>query len=218
MFPKRLFAATLRTFSADDKGAVFVLFAFLIVPVLAVTGAALDFGRAYHTQGLLQKAGDAAIDDALRLIEADHDAINGAIKVNVSANLSQPMDDLEMKVKIPAERDYLEVTLSTTMSTTLLAMIGHNKMEISTTSRAQRAPGVQQIELKGDRNAAIASADTQMAKDLWRTLYGTAEPPESDDLLDFRDAVLLAIRQQGGNTTRWSVSALDGGLNAAKRR
>lgn len=51
---------SIRRMAADRDGGVMIVFAFAIIPVLFLTGMAVDYGRASNAQARLQSAADAA--------------------------------------------------------------------------------------------------------------------------------------------------------------
>ena len=57
-----------RSISRDDSGNVGIIFALMIIPILGITGLAVDYGRTITARSQLQNATDSAALAAVRLI------------------------------------------------------------------------------------------------------------------------------------------------------
>ena len=70
-----LVVKTLSTrFCDDNRGAIAIMFALLLVPVLMVVGASIDYGRASTFESSMQKVLDEAVLDGARTLARTRDA------------------------------------------------------------------------------------------------------------------------------------------------
>ena len=75
----------------DEKGTTGVLFGLMIVPVVTLMGAALDYSRALHLQEQLQRIADQATIAGLDTYRQTGDAVKGQdrIMAYIEAGLNQ---------------------------------------------------------------------------------------------------------------------------------
>ena len=65
-----VFRCTARRFGRDQRGTVAIIFGMVMVPALALTGAAVDYGKAVQARSQLQRAVDSAALAAAQIPDA----------------------------------------------------------------------------------------------------------------------------------------------------
>ena len=107
----RRFASFTKRFRKNQRGNVAFIFAMLAIPVFAIAGSAVDFGRAMNTQKELTNAIDAAAlaagsalslstDDRVQLAK---DYFKGNFKTPKFATIGEPtvtVEDLKITIKV----------------------------------------------------------------------------------------------------------------------
>ncbi len=138
--------ATLSRFKTDQSGTTAIVFGLAMLPVMAVAGATLDYGRAIATRSQVQAAVDAT---ALRLTreagflsetqlkQRGEDLVRGYLKA--SANLTADMVTVNKTAKT------IRVAANVAMKTTLMAVAGTETITLG--SAAEVAWGAKNIEL-----------------------------------------------------------------------
>jgi Flp pilus assembly protein TadG len=145
-----MFRNFVNQFKRDCVGGIAVYFALLMGPLALATGAAIDVGRASHTQAVLQKAADAA-------------ALAGAAQPNLkSAELAKIVEKFaaangapnivsaikELKGTRDVEKATFTVSIKGKMKTSLMQIAGISEMDIS----------VQSVVTTGSRAVDLAMA------------------------------------------------------------
>jgi Flp pilus assembly protein TadG len=125
----------LKSFSGDEKGAIAVIFALALVPILGVSGAAIDYARATQTRGKLQAAVDAAAIAALTF-KANTDSqrqVNGTAVFQAN----QPVG-VTSTVSVTANNKEATVSANSSVETSFLKVLQIRKIEVSTLAKAVR--------------------------------------------------------------------------------
>jgi hypothetical protein len=153
--PSRFGRACLRNFAAHESGNIGVVFAFVIVPVLGLAGAALDYSRATSFKAKLQNAVD---ETALRSFDSDEERLSGA---NVRLALLGPAFQ---SVTIVEDDDEIEVSARGLVRTTLLSVLGIDEIPVAARARvaaARRGPKACLLALnEADSNAISFSGSS----------------------------------------------------------
>jgi Flp pilus assembly protein TadG len=103
----------LKRFLPDRRGTVAVTFAFASVPLVGMTGAAMDYGRAVQIRHKLQTATDAAALSAAALETSSAADRNAAAERIVKSNAP---DGLAVTVSVSSTSDGSTTTVDVTTS------------------------------------------------------------------------------------------------------
>jgi Flp pilus assembly protein TadG len=166
-----------RSFRREEKGAIIVLFALLIVPFLFATGAAIDYGRMLLVKRQLTSAVDAAAlavarstdfddQDALKAqaqsyIEANYPAIPGESLANLSITKASYLDGSEE----------IGVTLSVDVPAPFMKIGGIDHLTVAVTSKVLRRENELEVVMVLDNSGSMSSSGKlQDMKDAAKTL------------------------------------------------
>ncbi len=131
---KRLLA----TFRRRDEGNVAIIFALVMIPVIGIAATAIDYGRASKTRSILERAADAAAIEAASDLFRDETLIRDEIRHNLDSNLPAELKGIPFKMHIPSDRGSVEVTMETSIKTSLAAILGVMKLDIAIGAKANR--------------------------------------------------------------------------------
>ena len=132
----------LRVFLRDSSGVTSLLFALLLIPIAAMSGAALDFARSYGARSAMQGAADAAALASLYKFEASEDSRRTIGEDVFSANLLETTAHIASSPDISFNEETATVSASASVSTVLLGIIHIDSIKVSVKSVAQQAPKV----------------------------------------------------------------------------
>ncbi len=131
-----------RDFLKDRCGATAVTFGLMLVPILGVTGLAVDYSVATNQRGSLQDAADAAVLSGAAIYDGKNlPAVETRIHEMLRANLdnydgSGATHDVVVTGDVPAR---IRLTVARPMETTFMRVLNQDKMDISVTSVASGA-------------------------------------------------------------------------------
>ncbi len=116
-------------FLNDKRGNFAVTFGVLLLPIMAICGAAIDYARMYTLHDKMQHAADSAV------LAAAHDANNsqefsGMIRSFMSANF----EGRDFKIDTILEGGTGKVSISSDLSMTFLSSIGEDEKTITVTA------------------------------------------------------------------------------------
>jgi Mg-chelatase subunit ChlD len=156
----------------DERGAVSIIFALSFLPVLAMSAAALDYGRAVSTRAKLQGALDSAVLAAARDSANLSDAqLSQRAREYVAANLGADAGGFSLDtVNVTRAGKTISIDSQATVPTAMLGIIGINHIPV--TGRAKSTWGDFNIEiaLVLDNTGSMASSNKMV--ELKRALCG----------------------------------------------
>lgn len=168
-------------FSADNKGAVSVLFGFSVVAVVGFLGLATDAGRGYIAKARLGQAVDAAALAGGKAINQPYR--DAEIQKYFEANFPDDyMDSVLVDFAIEAGEGNEQLTISATarIPTTFMRIVNIDDMEVSARSVVRRSVRGLELALIMDNTGSMRSsgkiqAMKAAATDLVNILYGEKE-------------------------------------------
>jgi len=135
LFPKINFLSkSVKQFQQDENGAIAVVFAILLLPVMALTGATIDYSQASDVKVKLQKAVDAAALGAGRASKTnDNEAyLEGVAQDLFDVSMAQYgfTGQMDLDGGFTDEGNF-RVTVDTRMDTNFLKMVGKSYLPVS---------------------------------------------------------------------------------------
>ncbi len=129
-----------RKFVRDRRGAVAIIYALTLIPILAFIGGAVDYGRAYIVKARLQEALDSAVLAAGATTTMTNDERIAYAKKLFKANYP----DKELGVTaVPtvtiSEDGYIKGTVTANLDSAILGVIGIDKVDVGANSEAKIA-------------------------------------------------------------------------------
>lgn len=164
-----------RRFRSDSRGNVAVVFAAILLPVIAVVAGALDYGRASKARDQLAHAAEGAAQVASSSLDLDRDRLAKLVRAHLDANLPEDLREVPFEIRIPSDKKSVEIAMATSVRTTMLGIVGVTEIPVAAEGFARRALPV----APGATAPAIAtrpSAPAGAFDELWRTLFGGGGP------------------------------------------
>lgn len=127
--------SALAGFSRDDRGTVAIIFALVLVPLLAIVSLAIDYGRALKVNSQLYSAADAATAALLHKLPANGTDLTPFVRMQLDANLPDHLKDLPFELVVSEEKRTVELSLNTDVPTALMGIVGVKKLEVAVVSR-----------------------------------------------------------------------------------
>lgn len=175
-------------FRRDDRGSVAIIFAAVLIPVIGITAAAIDYGRASGVQRTLQSAVASAAQAASAHLYEDKSIIEGHVKRLLSANLQKDLAELPYQVIVASDRSKVEVTMATSVPTTLLGVLGVHELAVEASGVAR--PTVAVASVPGTGGGAETGDAGNAAEVLGRSLGAGGQGPTTFGGLPGRMPVL----------------------------
>jgi Flp pilus assembly protein TadG len=178
--------ATAKAFLRSQSANVAIMFGFAIVPLIGMTGAAIDYSRAASDRTRMQSALDTT---ALMLAREAPGLSEGQIQKKAEDYFKALMGSTEV-YSLQINSTYtgnggtkLDLLASGTVDTTFMGLMGVHQMPIRTASTAQWGNTRLRVSLVLDNTGSMASDGKMTAlktatTNLLKKLQGTAKDPE----------------------------------------
>lgn len=126
----------LRRLARNERGSVGLQFGLLAVPMIALTGAAIDYSKALDLKGKLQQVVDSAAIAGARLPATTSDNRYTAAEHMLNASLANAkLSDVATKITATNANVTVDATMS--MKTNFMAIAGIEKLELKASVSAQ---------------------------------------------------------------------------------
>ncbi len=164
-------------FMADERGAIAIIFGFIVVSLLGISALAIDYSRGISVQSDIQAAADAAALAARADATLSTSAIIDKAKKFYEANAKQAGMAEITGVDVKPDDTSVEVTVRAKMDTPLGSLIGTSNVDITATSKAVAATEDLELALVLDNTGSMSGNMDDLrtgAKDLVKTLFDNA--------------------------------------------
>lgn len=128
---------TLRDAARDEGGAIAVLFALLLLPMLGVTLTAIDYGRALRLEGRLQTAVDSATSAAVKKVLLGYTEVEAEARRHLDQHLPDDLKGMAFELAVDREKGLVDVRVATTISTSMIGLLGLDKFTVRAASQAR---------------------------------------------------------------------------------
>lgn len=128
----------LRKFAGADNGSIAIIFAAVMIPVMGIVAAAIDFGRAAKVRSSLQTAASAAAQSGSMHLGEGRDAVERQVRSMLTANLPPHLAGLPHRLAVASDLSSVEVVMETTVPTTLMGVLGVAELPVEATGFATR--------------------------------------------------------------------------------
>jgi Flp pilus assembly protein TadG len=147
----RRISNALRVFRAAEEGNVAVIFSLALIPIMGAMGAAVDYSRASTTKSAVQQA----LDVALLAGAKDGSSSWQSVATNVfKSNLGSKVASLPTPSFGKDSGTVYTGSVSTTVTTSVLGVMGINSVPVSASGKATAADADNSCILTLDQNAA----------------------------------------------------------------
>jgi Flp pilus assembly protein TadG len=177
----RRLKARLAAFGADEGGAVAVLVAAAIIPLIGALGLATDTARGYMVKARLSQALDAAALAGGKVMLSPDIARDADIEMYFNANfppgyMGADVSDLVITENVAG--DVLEVTATATINTTFMQVLGFDTLTVAAVTAVTRQVDQLDLVLTIDTSGSMGSPSSKIegardaANDLVDILFG----------------------------------------------
>jgi Flp pilus assembly protein TadG len=151
-----------QAFCADRSGNVALIFALLLIPIVAATGSAIDYSRANSVKGSMQ----GALDATALLLSKEASTLNGRQLDTKAQTIFQSQFHRPEAERIRVNATYsgrrsgestLSVSGSAVVDTTFLRLIGVSRLNVSTTSEVSWGLRKLEVALVLDNTGSMGS-------------------------------------------------------------
>ena len=193
----------LGSFVRHERGNVAVVFAAVLVPVIGVVAAGLDYGRASQARNQLQSASEAAAVAASHQLHLDRDQLFKVVRRHLDANLEGDLREVPFEVVVPSDKSFVEIAMQTRIPTSLLGLVGIPQIEVATTAHVARpSPKLPDLPLPPP-GPPISVVPNGGFRELWRSLTGGNAPsmpaPDPAAIREAQEQVARALRDAAPN-------------------
>ena len=156
----------LRAWRSDERGNVVVMFGFVIIPVIGLTGATIDYSRATTARQSLNSAVDSAAlmgaRDAAKLSDTEvRDRVNKWVKANLNGDAAQSFTAATIGIDRTARIITVEAQLN--IDTSLARLIGQEAVTIRSRSQSTWGTNTIELALALDNTGSMASSNKMSA-------------------------------------------------------
>lgn len=205
-----------RRFAADGRGSVAIYFSLSLFPILMMTGAAIDYGRALSAKTHLQSAVDAATVAVVQASQSSSSTQSQRLalaQTTFNAALGPLANSLNVTVRESdptSAKAYYEVTASTSLPTAIMNIAKINSMPISVKSggKIKSVPS-------GPGSGCVLSLDNSAVDALWDNGNATVNLANCDIYDNSSNGAALAV---GGSATLQARTVnVTGGVSGASK-
>jgi Flp pilus assembly protein TadG len=132
------------SFLNDDRGNVAMIFGLAAIPLIGVTGIAVDYTRASHFRAILQSTVDASA--LAGATETSNGAATGTISAFMNATLPGGLSTNDVSYTLDLQPDAITISAKATVPTTIAAIF-RNEMPVSASATASRGAPVRLVDL-----------------------------------------------------------------------
>lgn len=182
----KMLAALLKRFRSDKSGNVMMLFGLAVVPILGLTGVAVDYARATTARTALHAAIDSAAlmaaRDATKLTDAElRTRINGWIRANLSGDSATAFTEASISIDRAART--INIAADFDVPTTLTRLISQNAIKVASSSQSTWGSNTIELALALDNTGSMASSGKmtalkQASLDLLKIMKDAANEPD----------------------------------------
>lgn len=162
----KMLAALLKRFRGDGSGNVMVMFGLAIVPIIGLTGVAVDYARATNARAALNAAIDSAAlmaaRDAAKLTDDElRSRIDGWIRANLSGDAAAGYTGATVAINRTART--INITAGTSVATTLTQVINQGAMQVGSSSQSTWGTNTIELALVLDNTGSMSSSGKMTA-------------------------------------------------------
>jgi len=173
--------ALVAAFERDERGAVAVLVAAAVIPLIGALGLATDTARGYMVKARLSQALDAAALAGGKVMLSSPSVRDADVHMFFEANFPPGYMGAEVSgptIAVNAENTVIELTASATINTTFMRVLGFDTLTVSAETAVTREVDQLDLVLSIDTSGSMGQpmskiqAAREAAIDLVKILFG----------------------------------------------
>lgn len=168
-----------RDFLLQEKGAVILIWALALIPLVGMLGLSIDAGRIYYVNSVITGAVDSAAIAGARAASGNNSVVakataifNANIPPNFIGTINGPT------VTLSSNNQVINVSATATIPTTFMMVLGKTSIATTAASQVQIANPGSEVVLALDNTGSMAgspmAAEIQAAQTLVNIVYGGA--------------------------------------------
>lgn len=122
--------------TADERGAIAILFALLLLPMLGMTFTAIDYGRAIRLESHLQQAVDSAAAAAVHKLGQDYSVVQAAARQHLDSELPSDLKGMDFTLQIGPQNKFVDIGVESSLATSMIGLLGLNRFTVRASSQA----------------------------------------------------------------------------------
>jgi len=211
-----------KRFAKDTRANIAMMFGILTVPLIAATGAAIDYSRAYEQRMVVQDALDAAALAANRLIGfGTEDEIYQEALAFFLANIEGRLDNT-IELGMTIDGGGVELTTDLPVPTMFLGIVGVENINFRLRSLSVAGAATYEVvmvldnstSMRGDKLDALKDAATDLLNSLFALSASNPAPdPVRVGLVPFAASVNVGNGNAGAAWMDTTGLAVNAGLN-----
>ncbi|MCW2310247.1 vWA domain-containing protein [Rhodobium gokarnense] len=211
--------AVVARFASNEAGALSILFAFLLIPILLLVGTAIDYSRALETKATLRNALDAAaLAGVAKLVREggskdEVDAIvNATFQNAITLSGGSGISIKGLTITQDPDTGAVSVDATLTMPTTFMQLAGFADIDIANKSVARLSDKDIEVALMLDVTGSMAGSKISDLKAAAKELIDVLIPTTAHS---YQNEVRIAIipYSQGVNVASYASAVTDGVSN-----
>ncbi len=174
-------------FKKAQRGTTAVIFGIMVIPLIAITGGVVDYGRAVKTKSQLNSALDAAVLAAMMQYSLDEDTdykkvIEDYIRKNL-AKTDKRFQGEELDITIPdiSEDGEMKAAISTKVETNFLKLVGFDEFDVHVEAASKVGGSAIEVALVLDNTGSMAGSKIEDLKGAARDLLDILMPEDADN-------------------------------------
>ncbi len=153
------------SFTKDSKGVVAVFFAVMIIPIVALSGAIIDYSAASSARSEIQSAADMAALVAVRALDEDDEELQEIARKVFEDNLENVVLMEEFVLETSRIDGGIRVDVSSSVETSFLRLVGLSSIDISVFSEAIDSTVNVEVVMVLDNTFSMAGSKMDALKD-----------------------------------------------------
>ncbi len=168
---------------SDQNGAFAVIFALLLLPLLALAGAVVDYSQATSIKNQIQAAGDAAALAAgsATVENSDFDYIEEVANKVFAQNMINSGFAEIINIEVTQITDGVRVTADTTMPTSFLKLVGITNLDVGSFSEIAVSAAQIEIALVLDNTGSMGGSKLTALKNSAKLLVNTVMKNQTNE-------------------------------------
>jgi Flp pilus assembly protein TadG len=151
---------TATRFARNERGNIAILFGLTLLPLMAATGAAIDYSRASQARNQLQAAADSAVLAVARRAPTLTDTqLRSEAEAHFRAVLNQRSDLAALPITVTRTNRRVQIAAAGVMPTVFMKLFGYSEMNVGTRVEAGFGDRKVEIALALDNTGSMASAN-----------------------------------------------------------
>ncbi len=169
----KIFSSFINFIIEENKGAVAIIFAVIIIPIVALSGAMVDYSAVSNVRKEMQIAADTAALAAIKVDDDDYKELQKVAEDIFDDNIKNNIYFDNLKIKASYTKDGVRVDASSTVKTSFLRLVGLKEIKVSVFSEVVSSAALLEVALVLDTTFSMNGRKLRELKKSARKLTKT---------------------------------------------